>query len=146
VEPLPFPLALSGSTLHVPRGDGPYVIQIDGGPRGLAVRTLATLPSAEPIRFELTGIEVRLRLVDDESGDAIEALALSLEGARGAILWNAEDGTYVFGPVDPGTIGVVHDPECRVDVRVDPLEAENGVLRRELRVRGFPRGVAPESK
>jgi hypothetical protein len=122
----------------VPRGGGPYTILADGGSRGSAVRTVETLPTKEPIRLELTGIEVRLRVVDEESGDPIEGLALRL-GDR-PVEWRAEDGEYVLGPVDPGTIRLVDDAERTIDIRVDPAEAEKGILKKEVRVRVLPRG------
>jgi hypothetical protein len=135
VDPARVPLA---SHARVPRGGGPYTILADGGSRGSAVRTVETLPTKEPIRLELTGIEVRLRVVDEESGDPIEGLALRL-GDR-PVEWRAEDGEYVLGPVDPGTIRLVDDAERTIDIRVDPAEAEKGILKKEVRVRVLPRG------
>lgn len=145
LEPAPLRLASQGTTLRVPRGGGPYTLRVDGGARGNAVRTVGTLPSKEPIRFELTGIEVHLKLVDDESGEPIEGISLAVEGRAIPVAWKPDEGSYVFGPVDPGIIGLVHDPQRRVELLVDPAEAEKGVLRREVRVRGFPTGAAGES-
>jgi hypothetical protein len=135
VEPAYVPLA---SPARVPRGGGPYTLRADGGPRGSATRTVETLPSKEPIRFDLTGMEVHLRLVDEESGDPIEGLALRVDGRP--VEWRPEEGLYVFGPVDPGTVRLVHDDERAIDLRVDPAEAEKGILTKEARVRGFPKG------
>jgi hypothetical protein len=145
VEPVFLALVRQDRTLRVPRGGGPYALRADGGARGFAVQKVETLPSQAPIRFELAGIEVRLRLVDDESGEPIEGLGLSLEGSEVPVVWRSDEGAYVFGPVDPGTVGVVHDPEHRIDLRIDPGDAEKGILRRELRVRGFPGSVPQEA-
>lgn len=146
--PVRFPLGsfeTQASTVRVPRGGGPYRLEVDGGARGRAVQTLETLPAGKPIRFELKGVEVHLKLVDEETGDAVEGIDLHVEGeADLPVRWIPDEGAYVLGPVDPGTIAVVHGTECRVDVRVDASEAEKGVLRRELRVRGFPKSAPPE--
>ena len=148
--PVRFPLGSfesQASTLRVPRGGGPYLLAVSGGARGRAVKTVETLPRPEPIRFELEGVEVRLRLIDDETGEPLEGLGLHLEGQEEvAVQWKPEEGVYVFGPVDPGMISVVHDPERRVDLRVDPKDEEKGVVRQEVRVRGFPRRESPASE
>jgi hypothetical protein len=111
------------------------------------VQPVTSLPRPQPIRFELTGVEVHLKLLDEESGEALDGLGLRVDGHDGiAVRWMPGEGAYVFGPVEPGTVGLVHGSACRVDVHVDPREAEGGVLRRELRVRGFPRRVASEGE
>ncbi len=148
--PVRFPLGSfesQVSTLRVPRGGGPYLLAVNGGARGRAVQTVETLPRPEPIRFELKGVEVRLRLIDDETGEPVEDLGLHLEGREDvAVQWKPEEGVYVFGPVDPGTIGVAHDPERRFDLRVEPKDEEKGVVRQEVRVRGFPKREDPASE
>jgi hypothetical protein len=104
LDPVRFPLGSlesQASTLRVPRGGGPYRLAVNGGARGRAMQTVATLPRPEPIRFELKGVEVRLRLIDEETGEPLEGLGLHLEGHEEvAVQWNPDEGVYVFGPVN----------------------------------------------
>jgi hypothetical protein len=134
LDPARVPLA---SPARVPKGGGPYTLLADGGPRGSAVRTVETLPAKEPIRFELTGVEVHMQLIDDETGSPIEGLDLRL-GVH-PVEWRADEGAYVFGPVDPGPVRLVHG-ELAMEMFVDPAEAAKGILKKEARVRGFPTG------
>jgi hypothetical protein len=140
LDPLPLPLEARGFVLRVPRG-GPCRIRADGGARGRAVRTFETLPSREPVQFELLGVEVRLRLLDHETGDPIEGLDLRIEGQETAVRWNPDEQAYVFGPVDPGPVTLALDTAgSRIDLRVDPRQAEKGVVREQLRLLGGKRG------